>query len=1029
MRFCDLRQGMSWLIIVVISGLSARAQDLTPWTSNPYGNQWIDYSKKYVRVGVQTNGIYKVSYSTLATALQKDGVTITPEKIQLWHRGQQVAILSANSTEVVFYGEKNDGASDGLMFRPGPEARLNTYSSLFSEEGSYFFTVADSPLRSVETNGTPVSSVTPEAYHFETFLTKFDEFDPASPTAGRRKNTQKFAFATGAIDATLNQSYYTVQNAWTGPIIYGPNVLLNGNPRTPQNYTNTISLKNFLSSAGVNPILTMSVHGQYTGSHIIKGYASSSAGDVDSKEIVSTTFTGYGGAKLQSELQLNSNVASDGTINFKVKSISTHQDDQFGISFFTVVYPQSINVTGVTSAVLTFKESGNSKSIIPIAGAAATTSVYDISDPYKPVRLINGAFDSGTSTLSVEVSRVTGRELKLLVVNSSYTVTGLTTLKDVNFQPVFENAASGVGGRLGNGALNPSAFDYLIITNDNTDPSGDQQRDLREGAKAYARDFRSQSVGGSYNTLVMDIRNIYDQFNYGEPSAVAIKRFVDYMIQAGIRPKHNLLLLGISISYPVFMIKEMPGEVPTFGDPGSDILLVCGLTNSPNPDVPAIPVGRVVAFNRTELANYQAKVLEYEDQNREGTEESLAWRKKIVHLIGAKRPSELADFKDIFSGVSTYVQALDPTRAITTISNDSYATSESTDAPTVTAPMAAQVNPGVGMIAYYGHGAQNYTLYNIGQVSNPTYSYTENHKYPVIYFNGCGVGNEFTSRSTHSISADWIVTANKGAVTIICNAYKSYVPPTKIYIKNLYQQIFLKSDAARKTAGQIVVDMGKVTINGSAGARVMASPEEITNIHQTNLYGDPAVLILNSKPSSSLPVNLVKFNAKAQKNGEVLLTWTTTAETNNSHFEIERSLNSKDFEVIGKLDGKGNFEGLTNYSFLDQQPFDGVNYYRLRQVDVAGTSEKGEALSQIVSAKVEANMSVVIMPNPIISDMEIKIDGANTLQSWKIFSQKGELVKVGQDRKVNLATLTSGIYIIEIITKNGEVTKRSVIKR
>ena len=1029
MRFCDLRQGMSWLIIVIISGLSARAQDLTPWTSNPYGNQWIDYSKKYVRVGVQTNGIYKVSYSSLATALQKDGVTITPEKIQLWHRGQQVAILSANSTEVVFYGEKNDGASDGLMFRPGPEARLNTYSSFFSEEGSYFFTVADSPLRSAQLNAAPVSSVTPEAYHFETFLKKFDDYDPASPAAGRRLSTQKFSFSTGADDATLNQSYYTEANAWTGPIIYGPNAMVGTSAGSPTSYSNTFTLKNFVNSAGVNPVFSMGVHGHSTGQHIIKVNVSNALGDIDSKEIGSSTFSGYGGSKISSDLALNTNVATDGTVNVKVKSISASTADYFGISFYTVTYPQTLNVNGVNSALLNFKASSGAKSIIPITGASAGTVVYDISDPYKPVALTNGTFDSGTSTLTVEVSRTSGAGLKLFIVNPAYSIASLSSIKNVNFQPIFEKANNGVSARTPSGAINPAAFDYLIITNDDTDPSGDPERDLRSGAIAYARDFRTEQLGGSYSALVMDIRTIYDQFNYGEPSAMAIRRFVDYMIQNGKRPKHNLLLLGISVSLPRLLIKEMPGEVPTFGDPGSDILLVAGLTNSPNQDLPAIPIGRIVAFNKTELANYQAKIIEYQTQTNESTEESLAWRKKVVHLVGAQFQSELAEFKGVFTGVESYVKSLDNTRSVKTISNDAAANSNTVVAQQTTAPMAAEVNPGVGMIAYYGHGAQNSTIYNIGKVSESAYGYTANHKYPVIYFNGCGVGNEFTARNTHSISADWIAGANKGAIAIICNSYKSYVSPTKIYINQLYQQIFLSSDANRKTAGQIVVDMGYITINGAPSTRVLADQFQITNIHQTNLYGDPALLILNSKPASSLPVTLIKFTGKAEASGSVSLKWTTTSEVNNSHFDVERSYDARNFETIGRIDGKGTFEGVSSYDFLDDHPFDGTNYYRLRQVDFAGNSDSKESMSQIVSVKVETSKLVVIQPNPVISEMEIRLDGGQSLQSWQLFNQKGQLVKSGLEKKVDVNSLSSGMYVISITTSKGVIVKRSVIKK
>lgn len=86
-----------------------------------------------------------------------------------------------------------------------------------------------------------------------------------------------------------------------------------------------------------------------------------------------------------------------------------------------------------------------------------------------------------------------------------------------------------------------------------------------------------------------------------------------------------------------------------------------------------------------------------------------------------------------------------------------------------------------------------------------------------------------------------------------------------------------------------------------------------------------------------LPVELLRFEAVCDKN-VVRLAWTTGSESNNSHFEIERSRDGITFERIGDLQGAGNSHVPLDYVFIDDQPL-GLAYYRLKQVDFGGTSE------------------------------------------------------------------------------------------
>ncbi|NOS55365.1 MAG: hypothetical protein HOP37_03805 [Cyclobacteriaceae bacterium] len=64
-----------------------------------------------------------------------------------------------------------------------------------------------------------------------------------------------------------------------------------------------------------------------------------------------------------------------------------------------------------------------------------------------------------------------------------------------------------------------------------------------------------------------------------------------------------------------------------------------------------------------------------------------------------------------------------------------------------------------------------------------------------------------------------------------------------------------------------------------------------------------------------------------------MATWTTASELNADFFEVQRSKEGVEYESIGKVKAFGTTTLTQRYSFADTNPFDGVSYYRLRQVD------------------------------------------------------------------------------------------------
>lgn len=113
-----------------------------------------------------------------------------------------------------------------------------------------------------------------------------------------------------------------------------------------------------------------------------------------------------------------------------------------------------------------------------------------------------------------------------------------------------------------------------------------------------------------------------------------------------------------------------------------------------------------------------------------------------------------------------------------------------------------------------------------------------------------------------------------------------------------------------------------------------------------------------------LPVELITFTAK-DENKNVALNWSTLSETNNAFFTVEKSLNGIEFIQIAKIDGKGNSNIKNDYSALDTNPINGINYYRLRQTDFDEKSSFSKIISFNFSEINFKNASITVFPNPI----------------------------------------------------------------
>jgi len=172
-----------------------------------------------------------------------------------------------------------------------------------------------------------------------------------------------------------------------------------------------------------------------------------------------------------------------------------------------------------------------------------------------------------------------------------------------------------------------------------------------------------------------------------------------------------------------------------------------------------------------------------------------------------------------------------------------------------------------------------------------------------------------------------------------------------------------------------------------------------------------------------LPVELASFTG-SNIGMENHLFWTTLSEINNDRFEVQRSLDGVQFETIGLVDGAGNTADPQDYIFIDDHPYTGKNYYRLKQVDFDGTYDYSQI---IVLEVIDLNLhNMMLWPNPTDGMVKVTLSGdlKESLFDLRIYDITGlsvlsEELEIFESTPFNLdlSGLHKGIYLVEI--RNG----------
>lgn len=168
---------------------------------------------------------------------------------------------------------------------------------------------------------------------------------------------------------------------------------------------------------------------------------------------------------------------------------------------------------------------------------------------------------------------------------------------------------------------------------------------------------------------------------------------------------------------------------------------------------------------------------------------------------------------------------------------------------------------------------------------------------------------------------------------------------------------------------------------------------------------------------SALPVELISFTANFQDH-RVTLQWKTASETNNHGFQLQKSNDGSRWNDLVFIEGQGTSNISNEYKYMDTQPYNGENYYRLKQVDFDGAFE----YSEVVSARLDlAPNNIIIHPNPVSNFLTIHLPESTDTQNeiMQIKNMNGQILKeiassFNSELLIDVSTLPSGVYLIQV---------------
>lgn len=783
-----------FVLLLLELGTGARAQQ--------YGNEWIHYDRQFWSFQIWQDGIRRIDSTALATAGFPVG-TVDPRTIQLFARGRQVPIHVEGEQDgtfntgdfIEFYGAKNDGWLDSTLW-DDPAHINNPYYSLYNDTIRYYLSWGPQAeaLRTIESGSGNWAAYQPLPWIWST--TRI--MTPVTYQSGKRTLLQAAPASIGEAEGYFHSQILASAGA-NGSLTYSLG--------TPNLYSGADAP----SSTFRIVLASLNNSGGYTcpDHHLRLEHA----GTV----LVDTVFQGYALLKYAFEYPPATMVGASTSIlgtsvhDIVCSSLVPDYLDAFAPAWYSIRYPSTFAFTGNLTDV-EVPAAGPADSTLMAFTSVAGNVVYAwAADGLHRINtVLDGNYKAVLPPSAQDMRVVVGRPAGILPVGP---------FKPVNGTGIFPDP----GLDLPDSAL-------VIITH----PS------LMDAAQQYAN-YREMSLHNHYNTLVVDVEQLYDQFGGGvRQHPLAIRNYMRYVYSHAPTHPRALFLIGKSVQAPATgsfayskgyrkdPLAAAQCLVPTIGWPNSDMLYGLNLSGN-QPTYMSVPVGRLAARNGNQVLDYLAKVDSVESQP------PAAWMKNILHFRGGNDSSEWIQFNNALQSYQVIAEDTSFFGHVTKFVKNGGAVIEQAASDSV----SDLISQGVTLMTFFAHAYGGGFDITIDVPSN----YEWHGKFPTIIGNSCYTGNIhlYDAASTSEL---FVMEPNAGAVAFLASVDVGITTYLQQYTRDFYRSF------SQLNYGKSIGEHMRYAVQDQLSQQGV---EHVNNAETMTLHGDPT-LVMNSPALPDLDI-------------------------------------------------------------------------------------------------------------------------------------------------------------------------------
>lgn len=731
--------------------------------TSTYDPDWYIAGQPHLKLSVAEDGIYRIDGSDLAGAGVLIG-SIDPttirilengQEIPVWHRGGGTQIDPSDS--FLFVGRKNTGADEAWVYNYDETLRSSANRSFFTDTTSYFMTWGGAPgLRYSQEATDAVSGPVVDRARVQGWL----ETD--------------LVYFFGAPQSSGNPLYTAGEGYYMTYLAHGQTIL---------KASYAVGMSDLTRSDADSVKVSVRLQGGTGVPHL--GFVDIRVEDpitttVTETSLDSVSWSSYRSATLSASVA-QTEIPGDGkTLRLKVGSDNSAGalPNAIYIDYVAYSYVRALNPE---SGQFHFDSESSGAATFQLAGSTGTDVV--VLEPASGARFdvkSNESFGDQTQP---------GREYWL-------------TRSGDEKKPVISMArASDVAGT-------SYDADYVIIA----------APGLMDSAQKLAQ-YRSSPAGGSYRALVFNVLDIYDQFDYGRPTPIAIRRFVDHM-HSWQGPPDFLTIWGDAL-YPDSRRQRFDWEVPSFGNASSDSWFAMQSNGQLNDYTEWLAVGRITARSNERGSAFVDKIRNYE------LRPPSDWQKRAIMMSGGANESEQFSLKSATRNWGSQIAAPPFGGDVTYF----HKTSEAALDPTFLDSVDAAITEGSGWLGFFGHSAAD--TWEIVTESPVVFGNSE--RLPVVVSLGCFTGayarGDGSSFDQPPFAELLVTESQNGAIAHYGGSTSSFISVARQIADPFYDLVF---NQGARTLGEAVIESKKRYLGNSSNST------RIETVLQYNLIGDPA---------------------------------------------------------------------------------------------------------------------------------------------------------------------------------------------